>query len=748
MNTSRRSLLSRILGTGVALLAALLLNGCGSSGSSSESNSGSNNAGWVELDYASSDTQNAYLGGTAFISPSGWSCCTNTAQDTGVTVGWNNSTKGTSGPALQYVHYACLFSTCWPSTNTWSATIPLSQASNSLVIVATDAYGNKGQVTLAMSPGMIFPSVFTTSPLKGDSNVSVNTSISAAFNDTMDPASFDTTTFKVLDNNYGQLTGTITTNGKIVSFAPAAPLLPYSWYYVQIAASIRNLQGNSMFHDYSWSFQTGALPDTTAPSVSSVMPADVAADVSAVTTAEAGFSEAMDAATLSNATFLLKDSASNPVSGSVAYWGNKARFTPDDLLAPSTTFTATITTGAMDTAGNGLAADYNWSFTTGTSLQGALDANFATGGIASIGYNVSTDIYAIATDGTSLYAAGYSNAQGRIEKRNLNDGSLDSGFGTNGVVDTAWNTGVYAIATDATFMYLAERDATVNPTFQWRIEKRYLSDGTLAAGFGANGAVTTAQSTYPFTDPKSIAIDADYMYVTGFVATSNTKQWRIEKRRLIDGSLVAGFGSNGAVTSAQSSTYPVGDVKLVIDATSLYVAGQASNGGQIEKRSLSTGALDPAFGTGGVIANPANSYNSIAMDSASLYAGSPTWLEKRKPVDGALDTSFGTGGILDTSTGTGMYTTALTVEVPYLYVGGINYFSTWGWRIEKRNLSDGSFVSTFGTAGAINSYPSSLPASNQPALNSLVISGGFLFAGGSGFIAPDTWQWRIEKRYK
>ena len=748
MITCRSSPLARALGTGITVLASLMLSGCfWFSGETTVTYTGDNNAGWIQTDYAWADTQNAHIGGTAFVSPTGWSCCTNTAQDTGVTVTWSNSTSGSSGTASQQVGYACLFSTCWPSTNTWSATIPLSQASNSLAVIATDAYGNNAKVTLTMSPGTTYPSVFTTSPLKNDSNVSVNKTISATFTDTMDFSSFDTTTFQVRGNDYSPVSGTLNISGdsKTVTFTPAAPLEPFAWYFVQIAAGVRNTQANTMFHDYSWSFQTGALPDTAAPSVSSVLPANGATDVSTATTAEAGFSEAMDPNTIDTTTFLLKDNASNPVGGTVAYWGNSARFTPDSPLAASTTYTATITTGAKDSGGNSLASDYSWSFATGTSQQGALDANFATGGVVSVNGNVSTDIYGLASDGTWLYAAGYSNAQGRIEKRNLSDGSLDNGFGTSGVVDTAWNTAVYAFATDATYMYLAERDGSASPTFQWRIEKRRLSDGALDPGFGTSGAVTTAQSTYPFTDPKSIAIDADYMYVAGFVATSSTKQWRIEKRRLSDGSLVSNFGSNGVITSAQTSTYPVGNVKLVIDSTAMYVAGQASNGGQIEKRHLSDGSLDPAFGTSGVVigSNPSDSYNSIALDGSYLYAGTSTWLEKRRLDNGALDASFGTNGVLDTNSGTNMNLRAITVDAPYLYLAGTGYFANREWRIEKRNLSDGAFVASFGTGGAVTSFPSS-----QEELNALAVTGTFICAGGYGMVPTDNYQWRIEKRHK
>jgi hypothetical protein len=190
-------------------------------------------------------------------------------------------------------------------------------------------------------------------------------------------------------------------------------------------------------------------------------------------------------------------------------------------------------------------------------------------------------------------------------------------------------------------------------------------------------------------------------------------------------------------------------VALAIASTSLYVAGQSSGGGQIEKRDISTGALDPAFGTNGVIAT-SNAYNSIVLDGTSLFAGSATLLEKRTTGDGALDTSFGTNGILDTNSGTNLNAAALATDGSYLYVGGIDYFGTWEWRIEKRDLNDGAFVSAFGTAGAVTSQPSSQSAANQPALNALLVSGNYIYAGGFGFIPTptDTWQWRIEKRYK
>ena len=106
------------------------------------------------------------------------------------------------------------------------------------------------------------------------------------------------------------------------------------------------------------------------PSVTSTTPADAATDVQATSAITASFSEAMTAATLTTATFTL----SGGVSGAVTYdaANNRATFTPSAPLAAQTAYTATITTGAKDLAGNGLAAAHTWTFTTAAPHLGAV----------------------------------------------------------------------------------------------------------------------------------------------------------------------------------------------------------------------------------------------------------------------------------------------------------------------------------------------------------------------------------------
>src|SRR6202011_5889885 len=73
-------------------------------------------------------------------------------------------------------------------------------------------------------------------------------------------------------------------------------------------------------------------------------------------------------ATLTPATFTLTGPGVTAVPGTVTYTatGFVATFTPTSPLAPSTLFTATITTGAQDQASpaNAVAAKYVWTFTT------------------------------------------------------------------------------------------------------------------------------------------------------------------------------------------------------------------------------------------------------------------------------------------------------------------------------------------------------------------------------------------------
>lgn len=106
-----------------------------------------------------------------------------------------------------------------------------------------------------------------------------------------------------------------------------------------------------------------AAPDITPPAAQSSAPAASASAVPTTAVISVTFSEAMDAATLSAASFSLS-AAGVAVAGSVSVSGNTALFTPAAALAGGTLYAVTVSTGAKDLAGNALVAEHVWSFTT------------------------------------------------------------------------------------------------------------------------------------------------------------------------------------------------------------------------------------------------------------------------------------------------------------------------------------------------------------------------------------------------
>ena len=111
--------------------------------------------------------------------------------------------------------------------------------------------------------------------------------------------------------------------------------------------------------------------DTTPPTVTSALPADGATDVSTTTTVAAGFTEPMDQAIISTTTVKLAAGSNPRVSATVTYTATTktATLTPSSALGAGVLYTATVKGGAggvKDVAGNALATDFSWSFTTAT----------------------------------------------------------------------------------------------------------------------------------------------------------------------------------------------------------------------------------------------------------------------------------------------------------------------------------------------------------------------------------------------
>src|SRR6185503_1555060 len=212
------------------------------------------------------------------------------------------------------------------------------------------------------------PTVSSTVPINAATGVPINQHVSATFSEAMDPATISTTTF-TLKQGATPVAGTVTYVGTTATFTPASALANATTYNIAITTGVKDLAGNALASSFGSSFTTAAATDTTAPTVSSRVPANAATGVAINQSLSATFSEAMDPATISTTTFTLNQGAT-PVAGTVTYVGTTATFAPASALAINTTYTATITTGAKDLASNPLPNNFVWSFTTVATTVG------------------------------------------------------------------------------------------------------------------------------------------------------------------------------------------------------------------------------------------------------------------------------------------------------------------------------------------------------------------------------------------
>jgi N,N-dimethylformamidase beta subunit-like protein/uncharacterized protein DUF4082/Big-like domain-containing protein len=116
---------------------------------------------------------------------------------------------------------------------------------------------------------------------------------------------------------------------------------------------------------------TAPGPDTTPPTVTSFTPASGATNVNVDANVTVTFNEPMNATTVNGTTVELRDPSNALVSSAVSYDAGSltATLNPTASLAAGTTYTARVKGGSTDprvkdVAGNALAANLTWTFTT------------------------------------------------------------------------------------------------------------------------------------------------------------------------------------------------------------------------------------------------------------------------------------------------------------------------------------------------------------------------------------------------
>jgi hypothetical protein len=276
-----------------------------------------------------------------------------------------------------------------PSIRPWLA---------ALLVGALAACGGSGSRDPILGFGGAAPTVTAVAPVNNATGVAANnTVISADFSETMAPfgegASFTATCAAPCVSPAGTVALDATNRIATLTLAAGSVLAANTKYTATVTGPKSLTSGLALVNPYIWVFTTGVVTDTTRPRVTLTVPAtNVPGPTTGVpinTAITAAFTEDMAPLTITKSTFTLACAAPCVApAGTVTYVvGNRtAVFTPAAQLAPNTTYTATVTTGATDLAGNALAgnqaalpaaSNYIWTFTT--SATAAPTGNVAIG---------------------------------------------------------------------------------------------------------------------------------------------------------------------------------------------------------------------------------------------------------------------------------------------------------------------------------------------------------------------------------
>jgi hypothetical protein len=212
------------------------------------------------------------------------------------------------------------------------------------------------------------PTIVSRTPGNGATGVSVGTNVSVIFSEPMQQATITTTNITLTPTGGGAaIAGTMTYDAgtNTATFDPTNDLENNKSYTITVTTGVKDVAGNALAAQSTSTFTTEL--DSTKPTVILTFPENNATSIGIGSAMKVTFSEQMDATTITGTTFTLKTTTGDvAVAGTVSYNSTThiASFTPSAALAAGTNYTATVTTGAKDLAGNVLLGDFTFKFTT------------------------------------------------------------------------------------------------------------------------------------------------------------------------------------------------------------------------------------------------------------------------------------------------------------------------------------------------------------------------------------------------
>lgn len=363
------------------------------------------------------------------------------------------------------------------------------------------------------------------------------------------------------------------------------------------------------------------------------------------------------------------------------------------------------------------------------NFSGALDSNLNGTGSVSIPALANSDVTGVAAfnpfrSAKKILIAGYLfTGAGRdffTAKFNY-DGTLDSTFGSGGIAKTDLGGDDYAygmILQPGTKILLAGTTSTdfYNPDLA--LVRYNYTDGSLDTTFNGTGILiqnlgdrqAEALGTAIQADGKIVVAGRCYLGFDNAVAICRLNP---------SGDLDTSFGAAGKVISQLGDESSEADAVAIQADGKIIIAGSAYNGADLQSfmvaRFLTTGALDPSFGTNGVVITPLGTNSSFASaialqsDGKILVGGQARpgsdedFAVLRYTTNGTLDTTWnGTGEVL---TGIGpsddtLYSLKVQSDGKVIAAGG-SYFPPIQKFAMARYTSSGALDSSFGSFGRV-----------------------------------------------
>ena len=303
-------------------------------------------------------------------------------------------------------------------------------------------------------------------------------------------------------------------------------------------------------------------------------------------------------------------------------------------------------------------------------------------------------------------------------------GSLDSSFGTNGIVTTDGitnnNPQFLAIQSDGKIVEAVTNTIGTKNDFGL---VRYNTDGSLDNAFGTNGKVITPigiAADLAF----SVAIQNDGKIVLAGYSFDLFKSDFALIRYNYDGSLDNTFGTNGIVTTTIRTGVGIydGAHAVVLQSDGKIVAAGSSNDGTNSVLALvrynTNGSLDNTFGINGIVTTTSIGTHSGVVDSLVIQnngeiiaAGLITDSNNRDFLtiirynpNGSLDNTFGTNGIVTTSINSTSNDRAFSVALQSdekIVAAGSSFNGTNSVFALLRYNTNGSLDNTFDNDGIV-----------------------------------------------